>query len=101
MTGGGGLGAAIRLDLSPTSRLDGVLFGESPSRIIVTIQVDQMDQARKILNSMPAPWSEIGRVGGDRLTIVTEAAGPRAVVDTDLASLHNSWSQGLSRQMGE
>jgi phosphoribosylformylglycinamidine synthase len=105
----GALGAVITLEPPPSSRLDGVLFGESQSRIIITIQEDIIDKAKVILKSFPAPWSVIGRVGGDRLTIMAGPAGShshgaapaRPVVDIDLASLHNSWSQGLSRHMGE
>jgi phosphoribosylformylglycinamidine synthase II len=110
----GGLGATVSIPASAHLRIDGVLFGELQSRIIVTIQEDQIESARTILASTSATWSVIGRVGGDRLTIAvpSEAAftptgagssvvAGRPAIDIDLATLHQAWRAGLPQQMGE
>ena len=110
----GGLGAAVSLQAPAHLRIDGVLFGELQSRILLTIQEDKIESAREILASTSATWSVIGRVGGERLTIsapsaaVSTASGGgssavagRPVIDIDLVALHNAWRFGLPQQMGE
>jgi phosphoribosylformylglycinamidine synthase subunit PurL len=109
----GGLGATVSLPASNHLRIDGVLFGESQSRILISIQEDTLEYARTILASTSATWSVIGRVGGERLTITaSQAAGGgssasaaqvsgRPVIDIELASLHQAWRFGLPRQMGD
>ena len=96
------LGAVITLEPSTGGRLDGLLFGESQSRIIMTIQEDMIDKATLVLKQYAAPWSVIGRVGGERLTVVVGRDRlARTVIDIEVMALHNSWCQGLPRQMGE
>jgi phosphoribosylformylglycinamidine synthase len=95
------LGAVIAID-PKDRRLDGMLFGESQSRIILTIHYDTIEQTKHILSQYDAPWSMIGRVGGDRLTVGSGGeARPGTLIDIDLASLHNEWSFALPLQMGE
>ena len=103
------LGAAITLEMPLHARLDGLLFSETQSRIILTIQEDRIDKVKQILNATSAPWSIIGRVGGDRLTVTVQSpdgatatsTSARPVIDITLAALHNCWTEGLPRQMGE
>ena len=101
-------GATISITPPPDTRLDGLLFGEGQSRIILTIQEDKFDQVKSILKNYSTAWSVIGHVGGDRLTVtVTTQATPEqatrsvhTVIDIDLTSLHNAWYSGLSSLMG-
>ncbi len=103
--GAAGQGASIILTQPTGSRLDGLLFSEIQSRIIITIQNDRLDEMKNILIAHPIPWAVIGRVEGDRFTITTQppdAPGERrTVIDIDLAGLHNVWSQGLPQEMGD
>jgi len=114
----GGLGAAVSIPTPAHLRIDGVIFGESQSRIIMTIQEDKLESAREVLTSSAATWTVIGRVGGERLTITVPSsdasspscsgssavAAPRSrspVIDIDLPALHHAWRFGLSHQMGD
>jgi phosphoribosylformylglycinamidine (FGAM) synthase-like enzyme len=113
-----GLGAAVSIPVPAHFRIDGVIFGESQSRIIVTIQQDKIDSVRDALASSGATWSVIGRVGGERLTISvpsSDASSPPGsgssaapahmsrspVIDIDLPALHHVWRFGLADQMGD
>ena len=104
-----GLGAAVSLQSPANLRLDGLLFGESQSRIIITIQEDKLETASKVLASYPMPWAVIGRVGGERLTIAAPSAASspaagqagRPVIDVELNVLHHAWCSGLPKQMGD
>jgi phosphoribosylformylglycinamidine (FGAM) synthase-like enzyme len=114
----GGLGTVVSIPVPAHHRIDGVLFGESQSRIIITIQDDKIESATKILTSSSAMWTVIGRVGGERLIVSvssSDATPPSGtgssaataqpsgspVIDIDLPALHHAWRFGLSRQMGE
>jgi phosphoribosylformylglycinamidine synthase len=111
-----GMGAVVSIPSPSHLRVDGVLFGEFQSRIILTIHEDQIETARKIFDSYSVPSAVIGRVGWDRLTITAPSASPapaaaglagpagrfgRPIIDIDLATLHNTWRLGLPQQMGD
>ncbi len=109
----GGLGAVISIPAPAHLRVDGVLFGELQSRIMLTLQEDKIETASKIFTSYSVPWAVIGRVGGDRLTITVPSAPSspglagssgrdgRPVIDIDLTALHNTWHFGLPQLMGD
>jgi phosphoribosylformylglycinamidine synthase len=84
------IGAEV--ELGGGSRADALLFGESPSRILVTIADSEREKAGRIARDAGAPFEVIGRVGGDRLRI-----GPW--IDLPVASIHAAWRQGLARAL--
>ena len=63
----GGLGADVHLhdDLNPVASL----FGETQSRIVVTVADEHADNLVGMLVAAEVPYSVIGTVGGERLTI--------------------------------
>lgn len=76
-------------------RVDGLLFGETQSRIVVTASAQL---AVKILGQAKAlgiPTAQIGRVGGTDLKI--KAAGAEA--SWPLAELHDLWWNSIARAM--
>lgn len=60
-------GAKIRLD--GTIRTDALLFGESQSRIIVSVKPDDWTSIQKLASRHQIPFSLIGKVEGHNLTI--------------------------------
>jgi phosphoribosylformylglycinamidine synthase len=63
----GGLGAQIKLD--GTIRPSALLFGETQSRIIVSISRDKLDQVKEVTQRYGVPLSKLGVVQGKSLVI--------------------------------
>ena len=93
------IGANVDLGEASTEETlleEGLLFNESPSRIVISFDPDDEESIRRIAEANSAPFAVIGRVGGDRLTI--RAAGEVAV-DASVAQLENTWRGGLTRML--
>jgi phosphoribosylformylglycinamidine synthase len=99
---GKSLGAVVRLS-GQTIRRDALLFGESQSRIVLSVRADAVDQVLKAAQAMGVPASKIGTVGGERLTIDVEATkqAPACRVDADLESLLDKWGNSLERALNQ
>ncbi len=106
----GHLGARIRLLVNGTPAGD--LFGESPSRIVVTARPEWVARLIELGARHELPIAEIGAVGGDRLLI--ELGGRGAIgdhegrgsavsdaLDVSVADLRHAWDHGLERALGE
>ena len=94
---GTGIGAEVELDLEGI-RPDALLFGESQSRILVTIQEHYLDKLKAILDSCEAPMAVIGRTGGAHLRVALRADGAvRPGIEVAVAALAQSW-RGALRQ---
>ena len=76
-------------------RLDALLFGETLSRVVISCKaldaVNVVERARL----MGVPASQIGKVGGDKLTMKTTAGEFSA----PLAELHDAWWNSIARAM--
>jgi phosphoribosylformylglycinamidine synthase len=88
------IGARLELEetLSPTS----LLFSESPSRIIISFGPAVVDQVREIAERHNAPFTILGRVGGDSLKVVVDE---QEVLNAGIADLESTWRTGLSRKL--
>jgi phosphoribosylformylglycinamidine synthase len=91
------LGAEITLPAS--GRADEVLFGEAPSRIVVSVAPDDQARFGQIVAEWAVPVTVLGRVGGDRLTIRVGSAGdgPRVAVGVD--ALAEAFEGGFARSL--
>ena len=83
-----GIGAVI--DLEPEGRPDAFLFGESHSRIVVSLKEQDYVRLQELASMENTSCGVIGRVGGTRLVIGNMV---RARVDR----LKNLWSTALER----
>jgi phosphoribosylformylglycinamidine (FGAM) synthase-like enzyme len=71
-----------------------LLFGETPSRIIVSVTAEQLPALSRLAASSGVPVTRLGRVvGSDRLSI-----GPD--LDLPVTQLYTSWRRGLSQALG-
>ncbi|MBI3635146.1 MAG: hypothetical protein HY216_02865, partial [Candidatus Rokubacteria bacterium] len=77
-------------------RADVALFGEGPSRIIVSVDPAGVLEFEALMAESAIPWRWIGATGGDRLTIRTAAA---TIVDVDLDRLDQAWRRGFERHV--
>ena len=105
----GDLGASVRLPTAMSPAVE--LFGESPSRIVVTATPRHTPALVLLARQHGLPVEELGSVGGDRLrmqlvgTSSTGASEERGstiadVLDVPLVGLRHAWEHGLSRALG-
>ena len=83
-----GIGAVI--DLEPDGRPDILLFGESHSRIVVSLREKDYGWLQELVSKEGVPCRAIGRVGGSRLIIGD-------LVRARVERLRNLWSTALER----
>ena len=89
-------GASITLD--DVMRRDALLFGESQSRIILSVSPGDLVRLRELASAHRVPLQVLGEVGGDRLTIAVREGGragrvrnPVALVDLPVSDLEKRW----------
>ncbi len=70
-----------------------LLFGEAPSRIVVSLAPDQWEPLATLAASAGVPLTRLGVVAGNRLTF-----GPS--LDLPVADLRTVWRNGLARALG-
>jgi len=83
------------LTLPGEMRPDALLFGESASRIVVSVQPNRAESVRAIARRHGVPCVELGVVGGDHLTLQGQGFSLRLSVE----AIHWAWSTGLSRAL--
>ena len=76
-----------------TGRWDAALFGETESRIVVSLPEDWLTQLRRLCSGEGVPTVVLGRVGGSRLNLGNN-------IDLDLHDADDAWSGGLERAVG-
>jgi phosphoribosylformylglycinamidine synthase subunit PurL len=86
-------GAVITLPDLPI-RKDAHLFGESQSRIIVTVEDKHLQELQKRSADGSVQLAVIGRVGGDRLTIRIEGQD-RPLIDLPLEAVRSAWEEAI------
>ena len=84
-----------RQDACATTRLDALLFGETQSRIVITCKPLDAVKVVERAKLMGVPATQIGKVGGDRLTLKT-AGGE---FSAPLTELHDAWWNSIARVM--
>jgi phosphoribosylformylglycinamidine synthase len=120
--GGGGLAVALgemairgavggRFRVAVASEPAVALFGESPSRIVLTVRPGNVAAVHSLADRRGVPLAQLGSVGGTRLLVelvgegATGAAEGRGAGIADalevmLVDLRHAWEQGLPRALG-
>ena len=102
-------GAVIRLPVANSPAVE--LFGESPSRLVVTARPRFAPALILLARQHGLPVEEIGIVGGDRLVIELAGAGATGAaeergsrvadaLEVPVADLRHTWDHGLARALG-
>lgn len=86
------IGAEISIDCD--MRNDALLFGESQSRIMVSLEERDMDKLADIIKKHKIPYQIIGRAGGDRL-IISKKDKSKPLIDIKIDLLREHWEKGL------
>jgi len=105
----GGLGAHVRLHVSSSPAVD--LFGESPSRLVVSTTARHAPATELLARQHGLPVESIGQVGGERLVVELAGAGATGSaeergsrvadsIDVALVDLGRAWEHGLPRALG-
>jgi phosphoribosylformylglycinamidine synthase subunit PurL len=105
----GGLGANIRVPSAMSPAVE--LFGESPSRVVVTATPRFVPALTLLARQYGLPVEQLGTVAGDALRIQLVGAGATGAseergstiadaLDVPLAALRHAWDHGLTRALG-
>ncbi len=105
----GAIGAQVRLRVASSPAVD--LFGESPSRLVLSARPANVPALAGLAGEHELPIETIGIVGGDRLLVDLAGAGATGAaeergsrvadsIDVPLADLRHAWDQGLPRALG-
>ena len=102
LSGPAPLGAVVRLN-SNGLRRDSLLFGESQSRVVLSVGPAHTETVLRIAREVRVPAEVIGTVGGTRLVIDVAADrwGPACRIDADLDTLYDRWGRSLERSIEE
>jgi phosphoribosylformylglycinamidine synthase len=90
------IGASVKLHGAPDAAA--ALFGESPSRIIISFDPQSLAEISLIAERIGAPFELIGTVGGPRLQISVDDA---EVINANVSDLELTWRHGLAAQLSD
>ena len=104
-----GLGATLRLGVSGSPAIE--LFGESPSRLVLSCRYRHAPAIELLARQFGLPAETLGTVGGNRIRIeltgqgatgAAEERGSRVAdaLDVSLGDLRHTWEHGLARALG-
>jgi phosphoribosylformylglycinamidine synthase len=95
----GNIGAEVRLPENQAGlRLDTALFGESQSRIVLSVRPADVDAVARVAQARGAPWSVIGTVGGGNLWIALPTG--EKVVDLPVGEMEQMYEGAIPGVMG-
>ncbi len=75
----GNIGATVSFS-GEISSLRSVLFGEGPSRVLVSVNPDRQEKLQALAKEYNIPLTELGQIGGYRL-VISAGAGVQPVID--------------------
>ena len=87
-------GVGVSVTARAEGRWDAALFGEAPSRIVVSLPPERVAALRRLASRHGVPVLRLGRTGGDRVRIGRQ-------VNVALADAAEAWGQGLRRALWE
>ena len=104
----GGIGAVLRVPVAHSPAVD--LFGESPSRVVVTTRARHAPALELLARGHGLPYQRLGSTGGSRLVIELAGAGATGAaeergsrvadpIDLAVADLAHTWEHGLARAL--
>ncbi len=94
------LGATIQLAPSGL-RFDALLFGESPSRVIISVSPEHVEQVLAFTKEKHVPAADVGEVGTGTLLIQCgdDSLNPESIINLAVSDLFESWHASLERKL--
>jgi phosphoribosylformylglycinamidine synthase II len=104
-----GIGAQLRLAIASSPAVD--LFGESPSRVVVSCAARHAPAVVLLARQHGLPVEDLGEVGGESLVIELRGAGATGAAEdrgsrvadalsVGIHELRHAWDGGLARALG-
>jgi phosphoribosylformylglycinamidine synthase len=94
-----GIGLTVNLpraaDLADWS-VNATLFGESASRIVVSVAADRLEDVLSAAAAVDVSATEIGQTGGDRIQIAVDG---KPAIDIAVATAEQAWSTAIELKM--
>jgi phosphoribosylformylglycinamidine synthase len=96
------LGAVVRLQAEGLRR-DALLFGESQSRVLLSVAPAEAGEALRLAWDLGVPAAIVGVVVRERLLIEVgpDRHGAGCRIETDLATAQDRWSRSLERALND
>lgn len=82
----------VRIDSREMIRGDALLFSESQSRIIISLEEQKLSQLQELVSKYQVPMEVIGRVGGTRFVL-------EPLVQLPIDELRSIWRSGLTQRL--
>jgi phosphoribosylformylglycinamidine synthase len=89
------IGAEIELN-DENLNIKALLFGETPSRIVVSFAEENLEKVQSLAAENNCPFAVIGKVSGTNLNI--KASGEN-LISASIADLETVWAQSLKNQL--
>jgi len=89
------IGASVELERDGR-RADLVLFGEGPSRVVVSVPPEGERHFERLMGEFALPWRWIGRVGGGALVVTW---GGAVAIAAPLDRMAHAWRAGFERHV--
>jgi len=89
----GGAGLGVRVRLEEGVRVDALLFGESQSRMLVSLRRRHLRRLEEIARRDEVPWTVLGEVRGHAIVIGD-------VINLPVDDLRDRWRRALERRLG-
>jgi phosphoribosylformylglycinamidine synthase len=89
------IGANIDLSAVKVSRLDALLFGESQSRVVISVSPSDVNKVLERAKILEVPALKLGTVGGTDLVVKTIAGESK----WSATELHDLWWNSIARTM--
>jgi phosphoribosylformylglycinamidine synthase len=87
-------GAEIELSNARNLSAEAVLFGETPSRIIITFAAENLEKVKETIDD--CPFEIIGKVTGNNLNIRIDG---EEKISAAVGDLENAWKYALEKQL--
>jgi phosphoribosylformylglycinamidine synthase len=95
---GGKVNLTTEMIQSPiTGRYSPILFGETASRIVVTVEASKLPELSAIAEEQNCPMFVLGEVGGEELVIAFDG---KELIREEVRNLKAVWSTALAQQIG-
>jgi phosphoribosylformylglycinamidine synthase II len=83
-------------ELATALEINASLFGESASRIVVSVKSHHLDTVMEAAKAVEITAAEIGRVGGDHIRL---SVNGMLAVDTAVTSAEHAWATAIEKKM--
>jgi phosphoribosylformylglycinamidine synthase II len=87
-----GRSIGVEVELDGTMRPDALLFGESQSRIVVSLRERDWPALQAVAAARRVPLTRLGRAGGNRFQVRL----PAQAIDLPIAEVEQAWRGGLA-----